>query len=625
MSEVMGDRGYMGKILHVELPSMRVYTEALTEDIAYHFLGGKGLGAYLLFKMLKPKTPPLSPDNVLIFATGPLTGTIAPTGNRFCVVTKSPATGTFDDSHCGGPFGIALKRAGYDALVIRGAADELSILVIDEDHVDLASAKDLAGMFTYDAEREIKSRLGRDFEVAVIGPAGERMAPIAGIFSALRAAGRGGTGAVMGSKKLKAVAVRGHKPIKVYDPKRFRRFAWIAHRMVRMHESTARHLPRYGSANILETINEMGALPTRNYRSGVFERAEEVAGERWRETLWIRDVACKGCPIACSKVAYVKEGPFKGTIVDGPDYETIWALGPQCGISSREAIAHANQLCDLYGIDTISTGNIIAFIMECYERGILTEDELDGLRPMWGDGEVMVKLVEKIGKGEGIGGLLQQGVRRIAEYLIKAKGAEECLFFAMHVKGLELPAYEPRAAQGMGLGYATSDRGACHLRGWTAGQELLGYGGAVDPLTTRGKAQLVIDRQNEKAVVDSVGICFYAFQAFTLKEIRNMLVSCTGLSYRNNRELYVTGERIYNLTRLFNVREGFTAKDDSLPERLLKEPAPEGPAKGHVVRLEEMLKEYYALRGWDENGIPTKEKLEELGLSKFLDISMIVH
>jgi aldehyde:ferredoxin oxidoreductase len=605
---------YAGRILYVSLPGLSTRYEGLGEAEAGLFLGGKGLGAHILYRDLRPGTEPLSPDNILIFATSPLTGTIAPTANRFCVVTKSPLTGTFLDSHCGGSFGVGLKEAGLDLLAVKGASESLSILVIDGDEVRLEGAKELKGLTTLETEARVKAALGEDFHVACIGPAGERGAPIAGIFSEMRAAGRGGSGAVMGSKKLKAVAARGSKRIGARDSDAFRKAAWIAHRMVRMHEVTARHLPQYGSDNILETINETGALPTRNFQTGTFEGASELSGTEWREKLWIRDTACGRCPIGCSKVAAVEHGPYKGTITDGPDYESIWSLGALCGVSDKEAIAKANELCDLYGVDTISIGNIVAYAMECFERGLLTEADFDGLGPRFGDGDSMVALVEKISKGTGIGKLFQGGVKRVSERLSAERGEGAYLEFAMHVKGLELPGYDPRAAQGMGLGYATSDRGGCHLRGYTAGQELLGYSGGANPHRIEGKPKLVIDRQNEKAVVDSSGICLYAFFALTLKELKMMIEAATGLRFRDSRELEKVGERIYNLTRLFNLREGFTSKDDTLPERLLREPMPVGPARGLVVNLEPMLKEYYRLRGWDAVGVPTEAKLKELGL-----------
>lgn len=611
----LNGRGYAGKVLYLNLPGGERRCEDLREEEAKLFLGGKGLGAHILCQNLKPGVDPLSPQNILIFATSPLTGTIAPTANRFCVVTKSPLTGTFLDSHCGGSFGVGLKEASFDALVINGAAEELSILVLEDGEVELRGAHGLKGMTTLETEREAKRVLGDGFQVACIGPAGERGAPIAGVFSEMRAAGRGGAGAVMGSKGLKAIAARGSERVGVYDGEAFTRASWIAHRMIRMHEVTARHLPQYGSANILETINETGALPTRNFQTGTFEYASEISGAEWRRELWARDTACGRCPIACSKVAAVKEGPYRVEFTDGPDYESIWSLGALCGVSAKDAIAKANELCDLYGIDTISVGNIVAYIMECYEKGLLKEGDVDGLEPTFGSRGAMVALVDKISKGTGVGEFLQNGVKRASEKLFAEKGDGAFLKLALHVKGLELPGYDPRAAQGMGLGYATSDRGACHLRGYTAGQELLGYSGGANPLRTEGKAKLVIDRQNEKAVVDSSGICFYAFFAQTLKEVRMLVDAATGLGYGSSRNLEKVGERVCNLTRLFNLREGFTSKDDTLPERLLREPMRTGPAKGIVVNLEPMLKEYYQLRGWDEGGVPTRAKLNELGLA----------
>lgn len=607
-------RGYAGQILHLHLPRAEKIYEELHEEEAELFLGGKGLGAHILYQNLKPGTDPLSANNILIFATSPLTGTIAPTANRFCVVTKSPLTGTFLDSHCGGSFGVGLKEAGFDALVISGAAEELSMLVIEDGEVDLRDADGLRGMTTLETEREVKRMLGEGFRVACIGPAGERGSPIAGVFSEMRAAGRGGAGGVMGSKGLKAIAARGSERVGVHDREAFKKAAWIAHRMIRMHEVTARQLPRYGSDNILETINETGALPTRNFQTGIFESASEIAGTEWRK-LWVRDTACGRCPISCSKVAVVKEGPYRVEFTDGPDYESIWSLGALCGISEKGAIARANELCDLYGVDTISVGNIVAYVMECYEKGLLREEDVDGLEPRFGSQDAMVALVERISKGTGVGALLQNGVKRISERLSAERHDDVYLKLALHVKGLELPGYDPRAAQGMGLGYATSDRGGCHLRGYTAGQELLGYSGGANPHRTEGKARLVIDRQNEKAVIDSTGMCFYAFFALTLKEVRMLVDSATGLGYRSSRNIERVGERVYNLTRLFNVREGFTSKDDVLPERLLREPMRTGPAKGLVVNLEPMLKEYYQLRGWDEGGVPTRAKLNELGLA----------
>lgn len=608
------NRGYMGRILYVDLTEGSYRVEPLDEKVAYLLLGGKGLGLWLLYKLTEKGVNPLSPDNPLIFATGPLTGTAAPTSSKLCVVTKSPATNTLLDSYCGGFFASELKFAGYDCLVVKGKSEKPTLVVIDGGRVDVLSAESLWGLTTVDTENSVKKMLGEDFKVVSIGPAGERLSPISGIFSSLRCAGRGGAGAVMGSKKLKAIAVRGRKPIRVYDSERFRKMCWIAYRTLRMSESTARSMPRYGTANILLTINETGALPTRNFQTGRFDGAEEISGESFRETLWKRDHACSlNCPIKCSKIAHLEDGGFKGVKVDGPDYETIFSLGSNCGVSDKNAITYANYLCDMYGVDTISTGCIIAFVMELYEKKKITEKELDGIKAEWGNAEAMVKLVEKIAKGDGVGQFLQLGVRKISEKYPDSKS------YAMEVKGLEMPGYEPRAAQGMGLCYAISERGACHLRAYTAGTELCGHLGGIDPRSyDRVKVLHAIDRQDEKAVVDSAVLCFFTLFGLRLKEVYQMVVSCTGFDYKNESELKVVGERIITLARLYNVREGFTRKDDTLPERSLKTPLPEGPAKGEIVHLEPMLNEYYKARGWDGNGIPTPEKIRELKLTEIL-------
>lgn len=608
----------MGSILYVDLNAGTSRSESLPEEVAELFLGGKGLGAFLLYKMTRPRVDPLTPEYPLIFSTGPLTGTLAPTGNRFAVVTKSPLTGTFLDCHCGGPFGIALKRSGYDAVVISGRAEAPSALVIENRKVEVAAANDVWGKTTQESEAMLRHKFGDESEVSCIGPAGERLAPIACIYSGMRVAGRGGAGAVMGSKNIKAVVASGDSPIEVYDVDEFKRAAWSAHRLIRMNETTVRQLPKYGTNNILEVVNVMGGLPVRNFQKGVLDEPESVFGESWRKDIWTRDRACLNCPIACSKTASVKSGEYAGATCEGPDYETTWALGPNCGVTDRGAIVRANEICDLYGVDTISTGGAIGFAMECFERGLLALDDLDGIDATFGNARSMVQLAEKIAKGEGVGRTLQNGVRRSARVFEEAKGTQGFQDCAIEVKGMELPAYEPRGAQGMGLAYATSDRGACHLRAYTVGQELLGYWGGVDPQAVEGKAQLVIDKQNEKAVVDSAGLCFFSFFAISLKEIRRMVVAATGIKYESSRDLELLGERIYNLTRMFNAREGLSKDDDRLPRRLLEVPLAEGAAKGRVVRLSDMLPEYYALRGWDAQGIPTEEKLQHLRLSRLL-------
>jgi len=607
------NRGYMGKILRVDLDNESYGVEPLDDKVAFLLLGGKGLGIWLLYKSTRAHLDPLSPENPVIFATGPLTGTLAP-NSRFCLVSKSPATGAVDDSYCGGFFGPELKFAGYDALVVLGRCDNPIVLVVDDGNVRFESADEVWGKSTFETEGILKKKLGKDFKIVEIGPAGERCSPIAGAFSEGRSAGRGGIGAVMGSKKLKAVAVRGRHPVRVYNPKNFEKMTWIAYRALRMNEVTVRSLPEYGTANILLTINETGALPTRNFKTGRFQGADRISGEALRERLWKKDFACSmGCTIKCSKIASLETKPYIGTVIDGPDYETVFALGSNCGVDDVEAVSYANYLCDLYGIDTISTGNIIGFVMELYEKGIVGRRELEGIDANWGSSEALINLVKKIGEGEGIGVALQSGVRKLGQ---KYKGSES---FAMHVKGLEMPAYEPRAAQGMGLCYAVSERGACHLRAYTAGAELLGYGGGADPRAyDRAKVQLAVDRQDEKAVVDSSVLCFFTLFGMRLKELYQMVVPCTGFNYKDVSELKRLGARVITLARLFNVREGFGRKDDTLPERSLTEPLTEGPSAGQVVHLEQMLNDYYELRGWDSNGEPTKETVRELELDRIL-------
>ncbi len=602
----MQNRGFANRILTVDLTTGAAQTQELDERIAKLYLGGKGLGSYLLYTGMAPKVDPLGPENLVIFTTGPLTGTIAPTSSRLCVMAKSPKTGTYMDSYCGGFFGQTLKYAGYDAVVIKGAATEPRVLIIDDQSVQVADGSDLWGMNTAETAKALQARYGQSAQTAVIGPAGERLATLSGIFCGLRTAGRAGAGAVMGSKKLKGIVVRGTGAVQVADRDEYEEAVWIAHRMLRM-SSQVKRMVDFGTANIVLLVNAAGALPTRNFQLGQFEQADALAGEVWRKRYWKKDIACQGCPIGCSKIAY--SAKF-GTAIDGPDYETIFALGTNCGVSDHEAIIYANYLCDMYGVDTITVGNIIGFVMELYERGMVGKQELDGIAATWGSGEALVQLTEKIAKGEGIGQLLEKGVREISKHF---PGSED---FAMHVKGLEMPGYLPRAAKGIGLSYAISERGACHLRG----SPLVEILGGADPLTPEGKAALFKTNQTDSAVVNCLILCYFVKFGITLKEIWQMVNPCTGLDYQSPRELDHVGERIVNLARLFNLREGFTMKDDTLPKRCLAEPLPAGPAKGQVVELERLRADYYKLMGWDENGVPTLETLRRLDMADMADL-----
>jgi aldehyde:ferredoxin oxidoreductase len=492
-----------------------------------------------------------------------------------------------------------LKYAGYDALVLTGAAQNPSLLVIDGDLVEIRPAGSLWGSTISAATQHIKTEFGPDWQSLVIGPAGEAQRNLAGIFNESRALARGGVGAVMGSKKLKAIAVRGQGSVHVHNKKQFERSLQLAFRAVRM-SGPITMLHREGTANILEIINVMGALPTRNFQQGTFEKSDEISGSSFRQNNWKNEYACFNCPIGCGKWTTPLAD---GKVIEGPEYESIYALGSNCAIGSRETIIHLNWLCDEYGLDTISVGGVIGFVMEMFERGMLTSNALDGISPTWGNASAAIALVEKMGRSEGCGEWLAQGVAAIARSYPAAKA------FAMHVKGLEMPAYHPNAAKGTALAYAISERGACHLRGAPLGEI---FSGSADPLTIDGKPQLFRDHQADKAVWDSACLCAFPGYGMSLKELWQLVKSATGFDYPKVADLERLGERISTLARLFNVREGFSRLADTLPARNLVQPITVGSAGGQVVDLEPMLDEYYRIMGWDNNGVPTQEQLKKL-------------
>jgi aldehyde:ferredoxin oxidoreductase len=595
-------RSYCNQILRVDLTNADVQITPLPEQAMPLILGGKGLGVWLLAHEQAPGVEPLSPENHLIFHNGPLTGTTAPTAGRFGCTTRSPATGTYCDSYCGGYWGQMLKYAGYDALVLTGASDQPVLLVIDDDQVEIREAGYLWGSSITETTERLQEEFGRDWQSLVIGPPGERQRNIAGIFNETRALARGGVGAVMGSKNLKAIVTRGSGYVRVFDPQGFRRALQLAFRAVRMSSETTL-LRQEGTANILEIINVMGALPTRNFQRGQFEHAENISGGSFRENHWVKDYACFGCPIACGK--YTKRLD-DGKFIEGPEYETIFAMGANCAIGDGDAIIRLNWLCDEYGLDTISAGGVIGFVMEMFERGIISAADLDGISPRFGDCESALALAEKMARVDGCGEWLAQGVACIAERYPQAQP------FAMHVKGLEMPAYHPSAAKGTALAYAISERGACHLRGAPLGEL---FSGSADPLTIEGKPQLFRDHQADKAVWDSAGLCYFPAYGMKLKELWQLVTTATGFEYPAVSDLELLGERVSTLARVFNVREGFNRTQDTLPARNLSQPMAGGPADGHVVSLEPMLDEYYRIMGWDSDGVPTSERLQRLGLS----------
>ena len=595
------ERAYCDRILRVDLTTGEINVTPLPADMMPLLLGGKGLGAWLLYTEQAAGADPLGPENRLIFHNGPLTGTTAPTAGRFGITTASPATGTYFDAYCGGYWGQVLKYAGYDALVVTGAADSPVMLVIDNDRVELTSADHLWGKSITEATDQVWEDMGRDWQSLVIGPPGERQRNLAGIFNESRALARGGMGAVMGSKFLKAIAVRGTGTVQVYDRPAYDRALQLAFRAVRM-SSKVTMLNREGTANILEIIDVMGALPTRNFQSGRFDEADEISGYAFRENNWKKDYACFGCPIGCGKWTEPLED---GTVIEGPEYETIFALGSNCDIGSRETIIKLNWYCDEYGLDTISTGGVIGFVMEMFQRGIISAAELDGIEPHWGDAEAALELARKIATVEGCGEWMGQGVAAVAEMYPAAKP------FAMHVKGLEMPAYHPSAAKGTALAYAVSERGACHLRGAPLGEL---FSGSADPLAIEGKPQLFRDTQADTAVWNSASLCVFPGYGMTLKELWQLVTAATGFEYPNASDLQMLGERVSTLARMYNVREGLSREHDTLPDRNLNQPMKDGPAAGHVVELDPMLSEYYQIMGWDDNGVPTPEQLHMLGL-----------
>ncbi len=596
--------GYMGKYLEIDLSKERVTDYSLNMSLAEKYIGGKGLGARLLYDNLDAGVNPLGPENIILFMTGPLTGTTVQTSGRWCIVTKSPQTGTFNDSHIGGRFAPKIKRAGFDFLIIRGKADSPCYLLVSDECVDILKADDLWGLGTFETEDKLKARHPGS-EVASIGPAGENLVSYASIVTGkTHAAGRGGTGAVLGSKNLKAIVAKGETSIETMDSIRFKELTREFSKKV-LNDINAQQYREIGTVVWVNMSNYGGFLPTRNYKSGYSESAEAISGERMAEEYVVGHSACYGCNIACGKKTRFTEGKYAGLEVEGPEYETVALLGSNCGIYDMGAIAKSSQICDDLGIDTISAGATISFAMEASERGVLIQDDIDEL--MFGNDEAVHKLLHLVAEKQGVGKLLSKGSLAAAEQL-----GHNSAHYAIQVKGLELAAVEPRGSWSMALAYSTADRGACHQRCWTPTAELKGE---IPRFSMEGVPKYVKETQDERAVCGSLVVC--DFLPFQIPEMIEMLNAATGFSFTEDSYL-TTGERIWNLTRMFNVREGMDAKDDVLPERFSEEELQDGPAKGQIMTkdtLEKSKAEYYTLRGWDDNGMPTKEKLRLLGLN----------
>ncbi len=582
---------YTGKILKIDLSTGKSKVEPLNRMWAENYLGGKGLAIKYLYEEITPGIDPLSPDNKLILMTGPLTGTIVPNSGKLAIAAKSPATGTVLDCSIGGHFAAELKFAGYDAVIITGKAKVPVYIYIEDDQVELKSAAHLWGKNTHQAEFILNNEL-EDAKTLLIGQAGENQVIMSCITSEFyRQAGRGGIGAVLGSKNLKAVAVKGSGGLKFPDIRKLMR---EINKIKNEDTLTDDNLWAYtdGTAMLVDACQSIGTLPTRNFQDGVFEGFEQIGTEALKKVR-VGKKACFSCPLACGN--YSKAGE---AIVEGPEYETLALCGSNCGIDDLAAVIEFNRLCDDYGVDTISTGNITAFAMEMTEKGVHDF----GLR--FGDKEAYLKVPRLIALKDGIGADLALGTKALSE---KYGGKE----FAMQAKGLEFPGYEPRGSWGMGLAYATAVRGACHMQAWPIAMEAMGD---LDPFTSEGKGQLVADMQNENAVKFSAIFCdFWAASTETQAKVLNLVMQ----KEFTEQDLLKIGERIVQLARLFNQREGFTREHDSLPERIFKDPVISGPAGGKTLPrkdFEKMLADYYTARGWDEQGKIPEERIRELSL-----------
>lgn len=600
--------GYTGNVLRVDLTSEKTSIEPLNRHWASRFIGGKGLAARYLFEELKPGTDPLSPENVLMIWTGPLVGTMVPLTSRFVVVTKSPLSGTFLDSYAGGFLGPEIKYAGFDGIIIKGKAKRPVYLWLNDGKAEIRDAKSLWGKGTFETEALIRKEVGNKYaRVASIGPAGENMGLIANITADItRNAGRGGGGAVFGSKNLKAVAARGTMGLELANMKEFVKMAkdMILKDVVENPDHAGSITD--GTPIIVDMSQNAGILPTRNWRAGEFEHSQGINSDAIKSRVLVRKKACFDCPIACGSWSKVSKGAFKGASTEGPEYETLGLCGSNCGIKNVEAVVRFAEDCDKLGLDSMSAGSVVAFAMDAFEKGILTKKDTGGLDLRFGNEDAYSKMPFMIAHREQVGKILADGTRKAAKAI--GKGAEK---LTMEVKGVEFPAYDPRGSFGMALAYATSDRGADHNRAWPVAQDAYGSG---DPFTTDGKAAICVEDQTRTSVKWSFIFC--DFYAVSFPNMAKYYTSVTGVP-SSEQDLRLIGRRVWNLVRAFNVREGFSRKDDTLPERLEKEPLPSGKAKGRVVSkadFEKMLSEYYSLWGWDGDGRPTRKALEDVGL-----------
>ena len=628
--------GWNKKVLKVNLTTKNIIIEPISEEILKNYLGGRGINIKVLYDTTNINTDPLGPHNPLIFGTGPLTGTIVPSSGRHNITARSPLTGILGDSNSGGFWGAELKQAGYDQIMITGKAERPVYLKIINEKVEICDAKHLWGKNVWETEKLIKEELGdNDVQIASIGQAGENLVKISGIMNNLsRAAGRTGMGAVMGSKKLKAVVLRGNKGIGVYDLKRF---SESVEEMIKDIYSSPYYEARssYGTTMLVNLNNRLGNLPYRNSQGSYFKDAEKIGGELLYDKHVTKLKACFSCPVHCSRYYKVKSGPFAGTQGEGPEYETLVSFGSRCDNNNLESILYINNLCNQYGLDTISTGTVISFALECYEKGLIKKENAEDMDLSWGNYEAIIDLVNKIANREqlakidrkvpqqlmnNLGFLLSEGVKKASEYIPNSG------HYALEIKGLEVAAQGVRGIKAMGLGWAVSSRGADHLRAFPIAESLWSEKDAEEAFGTKeianryaykGKAKLVKWTEEFSAVTDCLEMCKIVAMPLKLdmSNFAEITSALTGIEF-SGMDLLKIGERIINLERIYNLKMGLKSKDDRIPDRYRLEPVPEGNSKGEVLDLDKMLPEYYQLRGWNKKGIPSRKKLDELGFSK---------
>lgn len=607
-------KGFAGEILKVNLASRSSEKSPLPKSLAEKYLGGIGFAARFLYDEMAPHADALGPSNLLAMAPGLFNGFPVPTGGKALFCAKSPLTGTIAESVMGARIGGELKRAGYDLLLVSGKADSPSYIIVDDENVEVRSAEDLWGEDTRETAEAIRKDEG-DAVIAAIGIAGENLVRFACIDCEDRQSGRGGLGAVMGSKNLKAIAVKGTGDLVPDDATRLMDICLEYHE--RMIESAAfNDDTKYGTGEFLEWMNaEKGTFPTRNWREGVFDGRKEIDPYHWAPIYTERNNACFACTKPCGRIFSIEKGEYAGLRIDGIEYELLFSLGGLCGMGEIEKLAKANEMCDLYGLDGISAGAAVAFAMDLFEDGILTKEDAGGMELRFGDPEAELRLIEMIARREGLGDVLAEGVKRASKGI--GKGAED---YAVHVKGMEPPAYDVRGIKGMALAFMTSSRGACHLRSCAYALELTGKFWKfenVNRFTAEGKGVEIMELEDLMTVYDILGVCKFSRGYFLAEGFIDILKSVSGLEFPES-DILKTGERVNNLKHMFNLREGITREDFRLPKRILTMPIPEGASEGHVVteeEMEKMLDNYFIARGWDRKGEPTEEKIKELDLT----------